>query len=526
MTNSIADLDMAEVMLLIGSNTTTAHPVIAMRINKALRRGMKLIVVDPRRTTLARKAAIHLQIRPGTDVALLKALMRVIVDEGLQNLEFIEERTEGYEELLASLDELTLEQAAAICGVPAGQIMAAARTFASADRSSVAYCLGVTQHSHGTDNVRCIANLAMLTGMIGRPGTGVNPLRGANNVQGCCDMGALPNLFTGYQAVEADETIKKFESAWNTTLNRKAGLTVTEMIDAANSGDMKAMYIMGENPVLSDPDANKVTSGLNNLEFLVVQDIFLTETAALADVVLPGATFAEKNGTFTNTERRVQRVHKAIEPLGSARPDWQIICDVANAMGAGWSYGSPKDIFDEVREVAWQYGGIRYGRIERGGIQWPCPKDTHPGTTILHAEVFACGRGKMAAVDFIESDELPDAEYPLILNTGRDYMHFHTGSMTRRSRGLDALLSMAIIEINPEDALNLKVEDGDKVKVSSRRGEIEAHVVITDRSPEGSVFMPFHFAEGAANILTNAARDPVCKIPELKVCAVRVERAR
>ncbi|MEK7817198.1 MAG: molybdopterin-dependent oxidoreductase, partial [Actinomycetota bacterium] len=323
MTNSIADLDMADVMLLVGSNTTTAHPVIAMRLNKALKRGMKMIVVDPRRTTLARKASLHLQLRPGTDVALLKALMRVIGDEGLQDEDFIRERTEGYDDLLKSLDEMSLEQAAAICGVAVADIMEAARLYATAGRASVVYCLGVTQHSHGTDNVRCIANLAMLTGKIGRPGTGVNPLRGANNVQGCCDMGALPDLFPGYQKVGLDVTMENFKQAWSMELNRKPGLTVTEMIDAANSGDMKAMYIMGENPVLSDPDATKVVTGLKNLDFLVVQDIFLTETAALADVVLPGATFAEKNGTFTNTERRVQRVHKAIEPVGEARADWQ-----------------------------------------------------------------------------------------------------------------------------------------------------------------------------------------------------------
>ena len=525
MTNSIADLDMADVMLLVGSNTTTAHPVIAMGLNKAMKRGMRMIVADPRRTTLARKSDIHLQIRPGTDVALLKALMRVIIDEGLEDEDFIRERTEGYDGLLESLDEMSLEQAAAICGVPSDAIKEAARLYATAGRASVVYCLGVTQHSHGTDNVRCIANLAMLTGKIGRPGTGVNPLRGANNVQGCCDMGALPDLFPGYQKVGLDGTMENFEQAWGMELNSEPGLTVTEMIDAANNGDMKAMYIMGENPVLSDPDATKVVAGLKNLDFLVVQDIFLTETAALADVVLPGATFAEKNGTFTNTERRVQRVHKAIEPVGGARPDWQIIRDVANAMGAGWTYESPKDIFNEMRQVVWQYSGIRYGRIERGGIQWPCPKDSHPGTTILHEEVFACGKGKMAAVDFIESDELPDEAYPFILNTGRAFMHFHTGSMTRRSKGLNALQESAYIEISPRDAESLNVKEGDMLKVASRRGEIEAAAVITDRSAAGSVFIPFHFAEAAANILTNSARDPVSKIPELKVCAVKVEKA-
>jgi formate dehydrogenase major subunit/formate dehydrogenase alpha subunit len=524
MTNSIADLSMAEVLLLIGSNTTTAHPVIAMQLNQALKRGMKLIVIDPRKTTLARRAHLHLQIIPGTDVAILKAIMRVIVEEGLADEEFLHGRVEGYEEFKERLNELTLQQAASICGVPAEKIVKAARLYAGAGRAAVAYCLGVTQHAHGTDNVRSVANLAMLTGNIGRPGTGVNPLRGANNVQGCCDVGGLPDLLPGYQRVEDPQARARFESAWGVKLDERPGLTVTEMIDAANAGEMKAMYIMGENPVISDPDANHVVSGLKNLDFLVVQDIFLTETAQLAHVVLPGVTFAEKNGTFTNTERRVQRVRKAIQPVGSARPDWQIIRDIANLMGAGWSYESPKDVMNEVRDLVTQYGGIRYGRIDKQGIQWPCPKDTHPGTTILHAETFICGKGKMAAVNFIEPSELPDEEYPFIFNTGRSLYHFHTGSMTRRSRSLDELMPVARVDINPADANQLKISDGDKVKVISRRGKIVATAAVTDTTAEGAVFLPFHFAEAAANLLTNTARDPVCKIPELKVCAVRIEK--
>ncbi len=363
MTNSINDLMKAEVLLLIGSNTTTAHPVISMMLNKALRGGMKLIVVDPRKTRLARRADIHLQIRGGTDVALLKAMMSVIVEHGLQNDSFLEIRTEGYQELLASLEEFTLEQAAAICGVPVADIARAALMYAATNRGAIAYCLGVTQHSNGTDNVRSVANLAMLTGNLGRHGTGVNPLRGANNVQGCCDMGGLHSLLPGYQKVNVPSSREKFERAWGTELPGDIGLSVTEMIDAANAGEIKAMYVMGENPMMSDPDASHVRSGLENLEFLVVQDIFLTETAALADVVLPGASFAEKNGTFTNTERRVQRVHKAIEPPGAARADWRIVRDIANAMGADWQYESPKDIHNEARELVPQYGGIRYGRL-------------------------------------------------------------------------------------------------------------------------------------------------------------------
>jgi formate dehydrogenase major subunit/formate dehydrogenase alpha subunit len=524
MTNSISDMGLADVMLLIGSNTTTAHPVIAMQLNRALRRGMKLIVVDPRATRLARRAHIHLQINPGTDVALLKGMMRVIVDEGLQNDSFIELRTEGYQELLDSLEELTLEQAAAVCGVDAGDIAAAARLYAGEGRSSIAYCLGVTQHATGTDNVRSIANLAMITGNIGLPGTGVNPLRGANNVQGCCDMGGLHNLLPGYRKVTDQAARARFGEAWGCELNDDPGLSVTEMIDAAGAGELRAMYVMGENPMMSDPDASHVESGLRNLEFLVVQDIFLTETAALADVVLPGTTFAEKNGTFTNTERRVQRVRKAIEPLGDARPDWRIVRDVANTMGAAWDYASPKDVLNEARGLVPQYGGIRYARLERGGVQWPCPAESHPGTAILHAEEFICGRGKLAAVDFIEAAELPDEEYPLVLNTGRDLMHFHTGSMTRRSRGLDQLKPDARVDMNPADADRLGIDSGDLIRVISRRGTLEARASVETRTAAGSVFLPFHYAEAAANLLTNTARDPVCKIPELKVCAVRVEK--
>ncbi len=525
MTNSIADLVTADVVLLMGSNTTTAHPVIAMRLNQALAAGMKLIVIDPRATTFARRADIHLALNPGTDVALLKAMMRVIVEEGLEDSSFIEMRTEGYEELRRSLEELSIGQAAAITGIAEEDIRAAARLFAGSGRSAIVYCLGVTQHAHGTDNVRSIANLAMITGSIGLPGTGVNPLRGANNVQGCCDMGGLYNLLPGYKSVEDGEARERFAAAWGGEIDPRPGLSVTEMIEAAGTGELKAMYIMGENPMLSDPDAAHVKSGLENLDFLVVQDIFLTETAALADVVLPGATFAEKNGTFTNTERRVQRVHKAVEPPGEARPDWRIVRDVANAMGADWQYQSPKDVMNEVRQLVPQYGGIRYARLEKGGIQWPCPAESHPGTAILHQEEFICGRGKLAAVDFIPADELPDDEYPFIFNAGRDLMHFHTGSMTRRSRSLDQLVPGPLVDINPADAAKLGIEDGTRITVTSRRGSITAAARLTDSTPRGSVFLPFHYAEAAANLLTNTARDPICKIPELKVCAVRVEKA-
>lgn len=525
MTNSINDLASADVLLLIGSNVTSAHPVIGMELNKGLRRGMKMIVVDPRVTTIARRADLHLRINPGTDVALLKGMMRLIIDEGIQNQDFILRRTEGLNDLVDSLEEMTVEQYAAICGVPVDDLVKAARMYAMEENSSICYCLGVTQHSHGVDNVRSVANLAMLTGNIGRPGVGVNPLRGANNVQGCCDMGGLPDLLPGYKKVEDAVSRGKYEQAWGVSLNPDPGLTVTEMIDACLCRDMKAMYIMGENPAISDPDVNHVVEALKKLDFLVVQDIFLTETAACADVVLPGATFAEKHGTFTNTERRVQRVHRALDPPGQARSDWRIVRDVANAMGAGWRYDSAKDVFNEARVVIdHQYGGIRYGRIERGGIQWPCPKDSHPGTAILHTDKFACGLGKLAAIDFIASAELPDEEYPFIFNTGRHMMHFHTGSMTRRSRGLDEMVPGPLADVNPADAGRLGIVSGDTVRITSRRGEISVKARVTGSTPEGSVFLPFHFAEAAANVLTNPERDPIAKIPELKVCAVRVEK--
>lgn len=525
MTNSINDLASADVLLLIGSNITAAHPVIGMELNKGLRRGMKLIVADPRRTAIARRADIHLQISPGTDVALLKAMMKVIVDEGIQNQDFILRRTEGLNRLVDSLDEMTLDQYAAVCGVPAPKIAAAARLYALEENSSICYCLGVTQHAHGVDNVRSVANLAMLTGNIGRPGVGVNPLRGANNVQGCCDMGGLPDLLPGYRKIDNADELKKFEEAWSCRLDPRPGLTVTEMIDACACRDLKAMYIMGENPLLSDPDANHVRVALDNLEFLVVQDIFLTETAQLAHVVLPGSAFAEKHGTFTNTERRVQRVRRAVDPPKEAREDWRIVMDVANAMGAGWSYRSAKDVFNEIRSVMdHQYGGIRYGRIEKSGIQWPCPRDSHPGTAILHTEKFACGLGKMAGINFIPPAELPDEEYPFILNTGRSLYHFHTGTMTRRSAGLDELRPHPQIDINPADAAKLGISSGDMVQMASRRGQVAAAAKVTETTPEGSVFLPFHYAEAAANLLTLPVRDPVAKIPEYKVCAVRLDK--
>lgn len=526
MTNSIADLEQADVILVIGSNTTECHPVIGSAIKRAVQSGRtRLIVADPRAIELTEYAEVHLRQKGGTDVALANALARVIVEEGLADEEFIAARTEGFEEWRKAIEPYTPEFAEKITGVPADDIVRAARLYAGAGAAAIVYSMGITQHSHGTDNVLALANLAMVTGNIGRPGTGVNPLRGQNNVQGACDMGALPNVYPGYQPVTDEAARSKFEAAWQTSLPADPGLTVVEMMNAAAEGVVKALYIMGENPMLSDPDITHVEEGLRNLDFLVVQDIFLSETAALAEVVLPAAAFAEKDGTFTNTERRVQRVRKAVPPPGEARPDWEIICDLSTRMGRPMSYPDPAAIQDEIAGLTPSYGGITYPRLERGGLQWPCPGPDHPGTPILHRDKFARGRGKFHPVEFLPSKELPDEEYPFLLSTGRILEHFHTGTMTRRSEVLDTLVSVGTIEVNPGDAARLGLADGDPVRVTSRRGQIEIGAHLSPRVAPGTVFLAFHYREAPANRLTIAALDPVAKIPEFKVCAVRLEPA-
>jgi formate dehydrogenase alpha subunit len=524
MTNSIADIHEADTIFIIGSNTTEAHPVIALEVIKAVKQGKKLVVADPRKIDVARRADLHLQLRPGTNIALLKGMMRHIVDEELQDEEFIAARTENYEAFVESLKTITVEQAAEICGVEADDIRRAAELYAKVDRATILYAMGITQFATGTNNVFSIANLAMLTGNLGRPGTGVNPLRGQSNVQGACDMGGLPNVFSGYQPVNNPDIIAKMEQAWGLTLeDREVGKTVTEMMRSIDSGEIRALYIMGENPMLSDPDQHHVEQSLNKAEFIVVQDIFLTETAQLADVVLPAAASTEKEGTFTNTERRVQRVRKAMEPKEGVLTDWQIVQMVANRMGAGWSYSSPQQIMAEIAEVTPQYGGITYPRIEKLGLQWPVPTEDHPGTPILHTEMFSRGKGLFASVEYVPAEEAVSDAYPFILTTGRELVHYHTGSMSRQAPGLNALVPEGRLEVNPHDAERLGLKHGEKVRVTSRRGIIEPVVWVTDRVSEGLVFMPFHYAEAPANRLTNTALDPVSKIPELKVAAVRLE---
>ena len=525
MTNSINEIENADVIFVIGSNTTEQHPLIANRMLKAVEKGAKLIVADPRRIQLSKFSYLQLVLKPGTNVALINGMMNVIISEGLFDKEFVESRTEGFELLKETVTKYTPERSSAITGVPANKIVEAARIYAQGKRSTIIYAMGITQHTSGTDNVMSSANLAMLTGNVGKESVGVNPLRGQNNVQGACDMGALPNVFPGYQSVTDEGVRSKFEKAWGVTLPPKLGITIGEMVDGALSGKVKALYIMGENPMISDPDLNHVEKALKAIDFLVVQDIFLTETAQLADVVLPGVSFAEKNGTFTSTERRVQRVRKAIEPLGDSKPDWEIICELSSCLGYPMNYNSPEEIMDEIAKLTPIYGGMSFQRLEENhGLQWPCPTSDHPGTPYLHKGSFSRGLGKFSPAAYRAPAELPDNDYPFILSTGRTGFQYHTGTMTRRDWSLDRECPKGYVDINPEIAKRLKVRNGQVVKVVSRRGEISLPARLVDTISEEMVFIPFHFAEAAANRLTAANLDPVAKIPEFKVCAVRVER--
>lgn len=525
MTNSISDFSQSKAILVIGSNTTEAHPIIGINILQAVRQhGAKLIVIDPRRIKLTQFADIWLPQKPGTDAAVLNGLMNVILEQGLIDEKFIAERTEDFDKLKKILPKYTPEYVEKISGVPADDLRAAARMYAASGAGSIVYSMGITQHTTGTDNVLAIANLAMITGNIGRPGAGVNPLRGQNNVQGSCDMGALPNVYSGYQRVDDDVSRDKFEQSWGVKLPENPGLTVVEMMNAAIGGGIKAMYVMGENPMLSDPDVRHVEEALENLEFLVVQDIFMTETASFADVVLPGVSFAERDGTFTSTERRVQRLKKAIPPRGQAREDWRIISSVSSAMGYPMSYNSAAEILDEIASLTPQYGGITADRLGDEGIQWPCPTKDHPGTPILHREQFTRGKGKFHPIEYRPPAEEPDIEYPLILTTGRLLNQYHTGTMVRRSEGIDEIYPVARVELHPHDAAKHDIADGDDVLLETRRGRITAKALVTERSRKGIVFMPFHFKEAAANILTNPALDPIAKIPEFKVCALRISK--
>ena len=528
MTNPFDDLAIADTILVIGSNTTEAHPIGALYVKRAVYGGAKLIVADPREIPLVSFADLHLQLKAGTNAALLNGLAHVILEEGFADETFIAERTEGFAELKKVLKKYTPKKVEKITGVPADRIVQAARLYGAAAAASIVYSMGITQHSHGTDHVMALANLALLTGNFGRPGTGVNPLRGQNNVQGACDMGALPNTLPGYESVTDEAVLAKFAAAWGVEMPpAKVGLTVTEAMDAMLAGDLKALYIMGENPMLSDPDITHVEQALKKLDFLVVQDIFLTETAQLADVVLPASTFAEKEGTFTNTERKVQRVRKAVDCPGEARADWKILLDLARHLGADWpSYHGPRSIMDEIAAVTPQYGGMSFERLDdEGAIAWPAPTPDHPGTPTLHIGQFTRGKGRFMPIEYEPPAEEPDETYPLRLTTGRLLEHYHTGTMTRRSDGLNELVPTGFVELHPADAKKLGVADASEVVVETRRGKIRIPAFVTERVGRGTVFIPFHFWESPANMLTNPARDPQAKIPEFKVCGCRVAPA-
>jgi formate dehydrogenase alpha subunit len=513
MTNTVADIEQADVILITGSNTTENHPVLSSVVKRAVTaRGAKLIVVDPRRIRITRYA--HKWLRPnlGTDVAWINGVMHVIIKEGLHAKEFIENRTESFDELQRTVEKFTPDTVEQITGIPAQEIIDAARLYANAERGSILYCMGITQHTTGTDNVKSLANLAMLCGNMG--------------IEGACDMGGLPDVYSGYQKVIDPDARQRMAQAWNVDpLPDQPGMKATQMIPAAYDGTLKALYVIGENPLVSDPDVNHAEKSLANLDFLVVQDIFLTETAQLADVVLPTACYAEKDGTFANTERRVQRVCKAVEAPGQAWNDWKICCEIATRMGYPMAYENSQQIMEEISRVTPSYAGLSYDRIAHEGIHWPCPTSEHPGTPILHREQFTRGKGLFHAIDYIEPAEMIDDEYPLYLTTGRLLYQYHTGTMTMKTGGLNAIAPEAFVEISPQDARKFELEEGALVNIASRRGNIQARIKISRKAVDGTVFIPFHYAAAAANRLTNAALDPISGIPEYKVCAVKVSKA-
>ena len=524
MTNPIADItEDVDMILLVGSNPEEAHPVIGAQIRQAIQRGTQVVVVDPRKINLVKDSALHLQVQAGTNVAFANGMMHVILKEGLADRHFIEERTEGFSDLEKMVADYTPEKVAEICHIHPEDLIQAARMYAKAEKAPIIYCLGVTEHSTGTEGVMSMSNLAMLVGKVGKPGCGVNPLRGQNNVQGACDMGCMPYDFPGYQKVNNPEVIDKFEKAWHVPLNRNTGLTSTKVLPAATAENVKGLYIFGEDPIVTDPDTGHVRQALESLDFLVVQELFMTETAAYADVVLPGISYAEKDGTFTNTERRVQRVHKAVEPRGQAREDYEIFCEVMTRMGYPCAYESAKEIMKEISAVTPSFGGINYERLEKESLQWPCRSLTDPGTPIMHVGSFARGKGLFKAIPYKQAQELPDEEYPYLMSTGRMLYHYNTRAMTGRTEGINQIANHSYIEINAVDAQALGIQEGDKVEVHSRRGKIETYAAVGNRVFPQEVFMTFHFPDGNVNEITNAVFDDIATIPEYKVCAVAIK---
>jgi len=524
MTNSIADINKSDVIMVIGSNPDTGHPTIGLRVHQAVAGGAKLIVVDPRGTDLARKADIWLSHQPGSDVALLNGLCHIIIEEDLYDHKFVEERTENFEELEIVTSKYTPAYVAEITGVPEDQLREVARLYASpGKKSAIYYGMGLAHYAAGTDNVKSIANLAMLCGKMGVPGGGVNPLRGQNNVQGACDMGALFNTLPGYAGLTTEEVFARYEDMWGVTLPRRPGKAATEVWDNVITGDIRGLYVFGEDPVLADPNAGHAVQAIEKADFMVVQDIFLTETAKMADVVLPAACYAEKDGTFTCSERRIQRVRKAVDAPGEARPDWKIFCDLAQKMGYPMRYEEPKEIFEEISSLLPQYGGISYERVDKLGLQWPCPDKDHPGTPVLHVGKFTRGRGLFIPEEYTGPKELPDGEYPMILTTGRELAQYNFGSMTRKTEAIEEICPEGFAEINPADAKRMAISDKDWLKLTSRRGEVKIRAKLTSRSQEGTIFVPYHFVEAPINMLTLNNLDRLSRSPEYKVCAIKVE---
>ncbi|MCB9438304.1 MAG: formate dehydrogenase subunit alpha [Anaerolineales bacterium] len=534
MSNSIAEMEHLDTFIVTGSNTTETHPVISLFLKRAVRQnGAKLIVIDPRQIELTDFATLWLRQKPGTDVAVFQAMAHVIVTEKLYDETYIGTQTEGFEDYIESLEPCTPEWAEAISGVPAEDIRQAARLYAEANQAAIYWGMGISQSTHGTDNALSLANLAMMTGNLGKAGAGLNPLRGQNNVQGCSDSGGLPNVYTAYQAVNNPAIQAKFEQAWHTNLSPDPGLTVTEMVDGALTGRIKAMIVMGENPMMSEPNLAHAQHAIEALDFMVCIDIFMNETSEYADVILPSASFAEKAGTFTNSDRRIQRIRPALPPVGESRPDWEIVCELARRMeailgvpeSAGFDYADAEAIWEEMRAVTPDFYGITYERLEReGGVHWPCPSLDHPGTPYLFEEGVPRGRGKFWPLEYGTNSELTNEEYPFHLTTGRVLFHWHGGTMTRRSK-LDEAFPEPILEMHPDDAHALQLVSGDWVEVESRRGQVTCRVMVTGRSPQGTVFLPFHFVEAAANLLTLNKIDPRAKIPDFKMAAVKLRKA-
>lgn len=524
-TNSLAQMPDIDTIFLFGSNPTEAHPIVGLYLKKALRRGAKLIVTDPRKIWMAEHADIWMNLKPGSNIALLNGLISVILENEWENKEFIATRTENIDELREKVAEYDLDRVEKLTGVAREKIVEAARIYSHADKAMIVYGLGVTEHRTGTENAMAISNLALVCGHIGRPSTGIMALRGQNNVQGASDLGPLPATLPGYQPVMDEKVREKFGKAWNVTIKKEPGLKSVEMLDECVKGNFKGIFILGEDPAQSDPDLHHVRKALAAVDFLVVQELFHTETTRFADVILPGASFAEKEGTFTNGERRIQRVRKAIEPLGGMA-EWQVLSKLSTLMGYPMEYKDPAAIMDEIASLVPIYGGISYDRLDKGSIQWPCTDKDHPGTTTLYSDLFARPNGlaTFLPLDHIGSGEVADKEYPLVLITGRIREHYNNGSMTRRSKGIAQIVPIEKVEISTEDAKALGIKDRNWVLVSSRRGKVKVRAKVTSRSQQGNVFMTFHHQNTLTNDLTSDHRCPISGTPEYKSCAVRVEK--